>query len=260
MRSKATARTLEALIGSSLGAGTGAAAGALSYAADSPVEWLDDNDEVQSRNLTEKERTSKRSRAGSAALLGAAAGAGGALGLSRVLRSLRTAAEHSALKSGKLRKQYIGPLEDYATDLTRRSPLQTPLFAPQGARSGDSERLRIARDLIERRSGKMKDLLAVAKLERDKSVFGGLKKHPFKDGASYYRKEGLSHPVPASPRRRVFSPQTHEGQIMDKIFGGPKGMDRFNSGPPGGPFANRGMRGSYEDLVERLYRIGKLNG
>ena len=242
MRSKATARTLEALIGSSLGAGAGAAAGGLSYAPSSPVEWMDEFGEVQARKLTDKEKKSKGDRARRAALMGAAAGAGGALGLSRVLRSLRSAAEREAFKSGKLTKQYLGPLEDYAADLARRSPRQRPLFPPKGSMPGDAERLRAARDLLEQRNSKIRDLMAVAKMERDKAVFGGLKMHPAPKGMK---------------AKRVFSPQTHEGQIMHSMFGGPKKMEAFNRGPKSGRFAGRGMRGSYEDMVERLYRGGR---
>jgi len=240
MKSRASARTLEALIGSSIGAGAGAAGGALSYSPSSPLEWMDEHGEVQSRPLTEKEKSSKGGRARKAALMGAAAGAGGALGLSRVLRSLRTSAERSALKSGDLTKRYVGPLEDYAMDLTRRSPRQALLFPPKGAKPGDADRLLIAQDILKKRNSRIKELLSVAEQERNKAVFGGLKKHP---GA----KKG----------ERVFSPSTHEGQIMHKIFGGPKAMTAFNKGPASGPFQGRGMRGSYEDLIERLYRQGR---
>jgi hypothetical protein len=174
--------------------------------------------------------------------MGVAAGAGGALGLSRVLRSLRTAAERKALKDGHVIRQYMGPLEEYAADLARRSPKQMQLFRPTGGRPGDVERVRLAQDLIKKRTAKFKELLAVAEKERNKSLFGGVKTHRApKDLAT----------------KRVFSPQTHEGQIMNRVFGGPKSMEAFNRGPTSGPFKGRNMRGSYEDLIERLYRQGK---
>ena len=239
MKGVGTARTLEALIGTSLGAGVGAITGATTYAPSRPVEWVDDYGEVQSRRLTSRERELRTSRAGKGALAGVAMGAGGALGLSRVLRSLRSAAERSAV--GTTKGIYAGPLKEYLAVLKKRNPVQGLLPYNNRARARDARRIAVAEDLLSERTKRIEDLVGVAKAERDRSLFGGFKKHPLP------RAKGKK-------REFVFSPQTHEGQIMHDIFGGPKGLARARRGPDRGEFAGRGLRGTYEELIEQLTR------
>jgi hypothetical protein len=173
-------------------------------------------------------------------------GAGGALGLSRVLRSLRTSAEKAALKGTT--QEYVGPLRDYVKALRGRNPNQRRLPYDSGSKKLDGRRIAAAEDMLNKRVGRIQELLGVAKAERNRSLFGGMKKYKYPDGVL----KNLSKP--GARNTWLSSPSTHQGQVMFDLFGGPRGLSKAMEGPGRGEFAGRGLRGTYEELIEQLTR------
>lgn len=94
--SRAKARSLEALLGATLGVGGGAAAGRLMYSPNFPLEWEDEDGQIRSRRLDPKEREARKQLMSHAALAGAGVGASLALGGSALRRALISSAERAA--------------------------------------------------------------------------------------------------------------------------------------------------------------------
>ena len=232
--SKGVARTLEAMIGASLGAGALGGASSLAFKPDSPIEWIDSSGEVHARRLSKAEKRRKSKKLTNAVMAGAALGAGGALGLSRVLRSMRTAAERKALP--EMVGRYTGQLKGYMSGIERKYPRQRRLDL--NVRPALDPRLVAAKDLLNKRVSRIEDLLADAKFKRDSTIFGGRKTWPYKivDSGKV-------------TTERFPSPATHEGQIVNQMFGGPAGIVRMRKAHP-----KTGLRGMYQRMVEDLVR------
>ena len=171
--SKVKARTLEALLGVTLGGGVGAAAGGLAYKPDFPLEWTDAEGRVQARRLDPEERAARRSLMAQAALLGAGVGSAATLGGSLARRAVLAKAEREA--AGEVGDAYLNSLRRHISKAQDKYHGLEATPGGQGTAIGKGVRREIdaATRLLRSQEAKVNDLLDAAASKRSEKFFGG---------------------------------------------------------------------------------------
>lgn len=167
------ARGIEALAGTVLGVGAGAAAGRVGYRPDFPLEWSDDQGVIRARKLDPEERAARRSLMANAALVGAGVGMAAALGGSIFRRSVLSKAERRAAKD--LSDSYLVDLQEILDkDRAKYHALaQTPGKTDTQTAKQMRKRIDVAQGILRKEEDHVNDLLNTASEMRAQKPFGG---------------------------------------------------------------------------------------
>lgn len=165
------ARAIEALTGMGLGAAGIGGVRALTHEPRVPTEWLDDQGQFHSRDLTTQEKKQRQNIILRAALAGAALGAGVSLGAGALRRSNLAASELAELAG--IKKERLAGLKN----VVREFEVEANKAKIPGTKEMERRKklLSLAENRLKSENEKIDELLDEAIAARHQSAWGGLK-------------------------------------------------------------------------------------